>query len=74
MMLDASSNTVLERIRVENNVLTQFSIKNGNNSSITRFIANNNNLSCIEVGDVTFANTNWSNFVDPGTTFEENCP
>ena len=66
--LDVSSNATLERIRCSNNQLTSLDVRNGNNTSITDFQAENNlDLSCIYVDDVAFANANWTK--DASATF-----
>lgn len=53
--------------------LTEFSIRNGNNTIITYFDAmGNNNLECIEVDDAVYSETNWTN-IHNNTEFSENC-
>jgi len=57
------------------NNLTELRIKNGNNLNITNgnFWANNNpNLICIEVDNLAYSNTNWTN-IDSQSCFSENC-
>lgn len=74
--LDVSSNYVLSGLRCYNNQLTCLNVKNGNNINIVPngFEANgNSNLFCIEVDDEVWATNNWSLFVDPQTSFSENC-
>ncbi|MEQ8473726.1 MAG: T9SS type A sorting domain-containing protein [Marinoscillum sp.] len=71
--LNLSANTALEMINCSSNNLEYFNLKNGQNDQITAFNALNNQLSCIEVSDVTFANSNWSEEVDSGVSFSESC-
>jgi hypothetical protein len=69
--LDLSSNINLEILSVDNNQLETLDIRNGNNASITYFIATNNpNLSCIFVDNADYSSTNWTN-IDPTATFVE---
>ena len=60
-----------------NSLLTEIDLKNGNNTAITGFYATgNSNLSCIQVDDIDFANTQVANAVwtkDTGTNFNTNC-
>lgn len=62
--LDLSSYDKLLEIRLNNNAsLAQLNLKNGTNTNIptTSFdITNNPSLTCIEVDDVNYANTNWT--------------
>ena len=73
--LDVSNNPNLQRLDCTNNVLTTLDVRNGNNSAISNiwFSAINNNLTCIDVSDVAYANANWSNGVDPGVGFSLDC-
>ncbi|WP_347173221.1 BspA family leucine-rich repeat surface protein [Polaribacter uvawellassae] len=59
--VDIRENKVLFWIDVEDNKLENLTVKNGNNSKLTTFkVTNNPNLTCIEVDDVSFSNTNWT--------------
>ncbi len=71
--LDVSQNGDLYDLRCHTNQLTTLNVKNGNNSSFTVFNATNNpNLTCIEVDDVAYSTTNWTN-IDAQTAFSINC-
>jgi Leucine-rich repeat (LRR) protein len=62
--LDLSQHDKLIEVRINNNAsLAQLNIKNGTNTNIptTSFdITNNPGLTCIEVDDVNYSNTNWT--------------
>ncbi|QSS97330.1 T9SS type A sorting domain-containing protein [Psychroflexus sp. ALD_RP9] len=71
--LDLSQNINLERIDLYNNNLNSLNIKNGNLYNILSFNAQlNPNLSCIDVDDVSYANSNLQ-FIDSQTQFSNNC-
>ena len=72
--LDVSQINNLTAILVNDNDLINLDLRNNTNSIIERFDATNNpNLKCINVSDVNYANTNWTNFVDAGVEFSINC-
>ena len=78
--LDVSACTALTNLYCYNNQLTSLNVKNGNNinmdlmSNNYGFLASNNpNLSCIEVDNVAWSNTNWANDIDATAYFSENC-
>ena len=78
--LDVSSCTALTTLRCSSNQLTSLNVKNGNNINMDLmsynygFLASNNpNLSCIEVDNVAWSNTNWANDIDATAYFSENC-
>ena len=72
--LDVSQNAVLIHLYCNSNQLTCLNVANGNNINISGFSANGNpNLSCIEVDDVAYSTTNWTN-IDAGASFSTNCP
>jgi hypothetical protein len=72
--LDLSQNTDLRILNCESNNLSLLNVKNGNNAAINTFNATGNvNLFCIDVDDVVNAMINWSNFIDPQTSFSEDC-
>jgi Leucine-rich repeat (LRR) protein len=59
--LDLSKNIALTYLDCSWNDLTSLNIKNGKNAFITTLYMNvNNDLNCITVDDVAYANTNWS--------------
>ncbi len=73
--LDLSANTALTSVNVYGNKLTTFTIQNGANSNITNvnFKAGfNPNLTCINVDDVSYSNTNWKQ-IDTHTSFSLKC-
>jgi len=71
--LDLSNNSQLANVFCANNQLTSLNIKNGSNINIALFHAvNNPNLTCIEVDDVVYSTTNWTD-IDAQTSFSEDC-
>lgn len=71
--LDLSQNSNLHTLDCSNNQLTSLNLKNGNNTAITNFdVDNNPNLSCIEVDDPYWSNSNWSD-IDGQHYFTEDC-
>ncbi|MDO5969608.1 leucine-rich repeat domain-containing protein, partial [Flavivirga aquimarina] len=72
--LDVSANTALTSLYCNNNALTSLNVANGNNTGISSFDAQNNpDLSCIQVDDVTYSNTNWANDIDTTASFSNDC-
>ncbi|MGZ0015944.1 T9SS type A sorting domain-containing protein [Yeosuana sp. AK3] len=60
--LDISSNPALTFFKSLNNMLLDLNIKNGNNTAINSNdfnVSNNPNLTCIQVDDINYSNTNW---------------
>ncbi|MCO4814613.1 MAG: hypothetical protein KC454_07860 [Flavobacteriales bacterium] len=73
--LDLSQNPALTFLKCWNNELVCLNLKNGNNHNMMyyNFVCTYNpNLTCIEVDDVAYSNTNWTN-IDPQTSFSTNC-
>ena len=71
--VDIRENKNLFWIDVDDNDLYSLTIKNENNTKITTFSATGNpNLTCIEVDDVSFSNTNWTD-LDATATFSTDC-
>lgn len=71
--LDLSNNTALVLIGCHNNQLSSLNVKNGNNSNVTAFKAENNpGLSCIQVDDASYSAANWTS-IDATASFNENC-
>ncbi len=70
-ILDVSKNTTLRHLRCNNNVLTSLNIRNGNNTNLSQEFSDfsNNNLSCIQVDDVDFFNTYFSNRIDDTASY-----
>ncbi|MFD2563178.1 ELWxxDGT repeat protein [Aquimarina rubra] len=76
--LDLTSNTLLDRVLVQNNQLTSLNVKNGNNTILVDFNALGNiNLGCIEVDNETDANSEsgaYSSWLKDGSAiYSENC-
>lgn len=54
-------------------LLSEVNVANGNNANFVAFAANNNpSLTCIQVDDVTYSTTNWTN-IDAGASFSLSC-
>ena len=71
--LDLSQNTALTYLMCQNNSLTSLNVANYNNTEFIMFNASNNpNLTCIEVDDVNYSTTNWTN-IDATASFSTNC-
>lgn len=73
--LDLSQNIALTRLDCSLNQLISLNIANGNNTNISNanFITQNNqNLTCVQVDDVAYSNTNWTN-IDAQTGFSTDC-
>lgn len=71
--VDIRANTALVWIDVDDNLLENLTIKNGNNAIITQFSATGNpNLTCIEVDDVSFSETNFTE-KDATANFSGDC-
>ncbi|PQJ32288.1 hypothetical protein BST92_10280 [Nonlabens arenilitoris] len=85
--LDLSSNALLTFIDVNNNQLTQLNLNNGangllapndptdpTNENLWNFNAlNNTGLTCIEVSDITYMNSNFVTNIDATASFNMNC-
>jgi len=79
--LDISKNVNLKKLSCYNNKLKSLNLKNGNNiifennnNSYNLSYKNNPNLTCIQVDDKTYSDTNWSDFKDVTANYSENCP
>ena len=71
--LDVSTNSALTLLVVGQNDLTSLNVANGNNSNFSNFEANGNpNLTCIQVDNVAYSDSNWTN-IDTQTSFSTNC-
>ena len=70
--IDISSHPNLGELDCKNNNLEQLIISNGY-WWLLEIYATNNNLTCIEVDDVAYANSNWTNYFDNSVTFSTNC-
>jgi hypothetical protein len=71
--LDLSNSPSLGGLNCMDNQLTCLNVKSGNNDTISTFIATGNtSLTCIEVDDVSYSTSNWTN-IDAGASFSTNC-
>jgi hypothetical protein len=71
--LRLNANTALTSLDVSNNDISLFDLQNGNNTAIVSYNSlNNPNLTCVNVDDVNFSNTNWTN-KDSQTNFSTSC-
>jgi len=72
-MVDVSQNTALTTLLCYSNSLTSLNVANTNNANFISFDATvNPNLTCIQVDDVAYSNTNWPN-LDDTASFSLNC-
>ncbi|WP_165830120.1 T9SS type A sorting domain-containing protein [Flavobacterium hydrophilum] len=73
--LDISKNIALETLHCYSNQLTSLNLKNGKNTVLTNLnCKSNSTLSCIEVDDVSYSNTNWNLYKDATAIFSLSCP
>lgn len=71
--LDLSHCSALTFFDAYENSLTDLRLDNGNNQNITWFnVSDNPNLTCIQVDDVDYSNSNWTN-KDASASFSEDC-
>ena len=71
--LDVSSNAALVYLQCNNNLLNSLDLRNGNNTNTSVFYAvGNPNLTCIDVDNVAWSTTNWTN-IDPQHYFSNDC-
>ena len=72
--LDLSNNTnLIEFDCRQDSLLETINLKNGNNTAITSFQANDNPaLTCIDVDDIAYSTANWTN-IDAGASFTSTC-
>jgi len=75
--LDISNNTSLYRFYARHNLLYNLDARNGNNQNMWHFyISYNPNLTCVNVDDVNYSDTNWTvanTFIDLQHYFSSNC-
>tara|TARA_R110002167_G_scaffold58507_4_gene165732 strand:- start:614 stop:3208 length:2595 start_codon:yes stop_codon:yes gene_type:complete len=74
-ILDVSNNTALTGLLCQDNNLHSLDVRNGNNTAIPTANFNatgNTNLICIEVDNVAWSDTNWTN-IDSGASFSLLC-
>jgi hypothetical protein len=69
------SNTFIVNLSCENNLLEQLNTKNGtwNLGMGLTITAQTNNLMCVEVDNLGYANSNWISSFDNFVTFSTNC-
>jgi Leucine-rich repeat (LRR) protein len=74
--LDFSKNTKLTNAFVYSNKLVNLNLKNGKNTLIKDLsAATNSDLTCIQVDDVAYSNTNWANKKDATASYSSDaCP
>ena len=72
--LDLSNNPNLFEVNCRSNQLTSLSVKNGNPTGLWYFMATDNpDLLCVEVDNVSYANSNWVGYFDSIVMFSTNC-
>lgn len=72
--LDLTKNVALEALNANQNLLQQLNLKNGHNAQLSMLsVLDNPNLSCIQVDDVAFANSNTNWLKDATTSYNESC-
>lgn len=73
--LDVTKNVMLSKFDCSSNNLRYLNLKNGNNKNFDMTYSNfaNNTLTCINVDDENYSNTNWSNKKDAKTVYSSNC-
>lgn len=72
--LDLHQNTSLNSIDLSSNSLTEVDIDNGANpAGYFSALGQGGTLSCIQVTNPSYYNTNWSANIDSGTSFNINC-
>ena len=71
--LDVSQNTALTYFSCSSSQLTSLDFRNGNNQNLLSFdVTSNPILTCINVDDVNYSTTNWTN-IDAQHYFSTNC-
>ncbi|KQB40570.1 T9SS type B sorting domain-containing protein [Flavobacterium aquidurense] len=72
--LDLSKNPVLAVLYCNNNQLVSLNLKNGSNSKISYLdLKSNLNLSCIQVDNKSYSDTNWSFYKDASAMYADKC-
>ncbi len=71
--LDLSNHSSLSAFYCPDNQLTSLNVKNGHNHILEYFSSENNpNLTCVEVDNVQWSNSNWT-LIDAQTSFSTDC-
>jgi len=76
-LIDASKVTELRNIDVSSNKLVSLNLKSGKNTLINlgqNLFANNPNLACIQVDDVSYSNSKWAGAKDATAIYSLDCP
>ncbi|MTH15477.1 T9SS type A sorting domain-containing protein [Flavobacterium sp. LC2016-01] len=76
-LIDASKMTELRNIDVSSNKLVSLNLKSGKNTLLNRgpnLFANNPTLTCIQVDNVTYSNSNWADAKDATASYAATCP
>ncbi|MCP2027130.1 gliding motility-associated-like protein [Flavobacterium sp. HSC-32F16] len=72
--LDVSKNPALAIFYCNNNELVSLNLKNGKNTSISRLnLKSNSRLSCIEVDNKSYSDTNWPSYKDASAVYSNKC-
>ncbi|MWB95869.1 T9SS type A sorting domain-containing protein [Flavobacterium sp. GA093] len=76
--IDVSKNSNLTIFNCSNNKLLNLNLKNGNNNNLITYynnsdFKNNPNLTCIQVDDVAYANSDWTSLKDVTANFSGTC-
>jgi Leucine-rich repeat (LRR) protein len=74
--LDVSKNPILTGVFCSNNNLLSLNVKNGNNTKFQSVFCDfrfNPRLTCIQVDNVTYSNTNWNFFKDNTSVYSNSC-
>lgn len=75
--LDLSKNTALLEVDCSSNNLFSLNLKNGNNSKMQNITAgnfkSNPSLTCIQVDDKAFSDTNWANAKETASSYNTTC-
>ncbi|MBZ4035950.1 T9SS type A sorting domain-containing protein [Flavobacterium sp. 17A] len=74
--LDISKNTAINTFNCYNNKMTNLNLKNGNNKNFdltNSNFTNNALLTCINVDDENYSNTNWLDKKDAKAVYSSNC-
>ncbi len=73
--LDLSQNPTLILVNCSNNTLTSLNLKNGNNTNfdLNSNFTSNVNLSCIQVDDQVYSNSNWAALKDAAANYNVDC-
>ncbi|MFH6946939.1 T9SS type B sorting domain-containing protein [Flavobacterium sp. FlaQc-51] len=73
-VLDVSKNVALTHFRVNDNQLVSLNLKNGTNTDIRYLdLKSNFNLSCIQVDNKSYSDTNWSSYKDAAAMYADKC-